>query len=129
MKQDKLYEIISSFYDFKINRIEIIKTELEIEISLPWSNVIGLESDYLLIKLLDCNEFKCEYYKVLSDQLIEAYPGKFIKDSHEVLAYNIDEIINDIIKIGCSEIVKMLNKIQNELEGTHQFINELKMIS
>lgn len=42
---------------------------------------------------------------------------------------NIDEIINDIIKIGCSEIVKMLNKIQNELEGTHQFINELKMIS
>jgi DNA-directed RNA polymerase subunit L len=41
---------------------------------------------------------------------------------------NIDEIINDVIKKGCLEIVKMLNIIQNELEGTHQFINELKII-
>ena len=64
MKQDKLYEIISSFYDFKILHIKKTETNLVIEISLPWSNVIGLESDYLLIKLLDCNEFKCEYYKV-----------------------------------------------------------------
>ena len=42
---------------------------------------------------------------------------------------NIDEIINDIVKVGCGEVIKMLNKIQNELESTHQFINELKMIS
>jgi DNA-directed RNA polymerase subunit L len=42
---------------------------------------------------------------------------------------NLDELINDIIKIGCNEIIKMLNKIQNELEGTSQFVNELKMIS
>jgi DNA-directed RNA polymerase subunit L len=42
---------------------------------------------------------------------------------------NLDELINDIIKAGCSEIIKMLNKIQNELEGTNQFVNELKMIS
>ena len=42
---------------------------------------------------------------------------------------NLDELINDIIKVGCSEIIKMLNKIQNELEGTSQFVNELKMIS
>jgi len=41
---------------------------------------------------------------------------------------NIDELINDVVKVGCAEIVKMLNKIQNELEGTHQFIGELKMI-
>ena len=42
---------------------------------------------------------------------------------------NLDELINSIIKVGCSEIIKMLNKIQNELEGTSQFVNELKMIS
>ena len=41
---------------------------------------------------------------------------------------NLDELINDIIKVGCNEIIKMLNKIQNELEATGQFINELKMI-
>ena len=31
---------------------------------------------------------------------------------------NLDELINGIIKVGCVEIVKMLNKIQSELEGT-----------
>jgi DNA-directed RNA polymerase subunit L len=41
---------------------------------------------------------------------------------------NLDELINDIIKVGCNEIIKMLNKIQNELECTSQFVNELKMI-
>lgn len=42
---------------------------------------------------------------------------------------NQEELLNDILKPGCMEIVKMLNKIQNELEGTPQFIGELKMIS
>jgi hypothetical protein len=92
MKQDKLYEIISSFYDFKINRIEKIETDLVIEISLPWSNVIGLKNDFLLIKLLNCSQFECEYYKIISDQLIEAYPGKFIKDSQVVVTSQINEI-------------------------------------
>ena len=54
---------------------------------------------------------------------------KYIIFSIQGQTDNIDEIINDIIKVGCSEIVKMLNKIQNELEGTGQFVNELKLIS
>jgi DNA-directed RNA polymerase subunit L len=41
---------------------------------------------------------------------------------------NQDELINDIIKPGCMEIIKMLNKIQYELESTQQFIKELKQI-
>ena len=53
MKQDKLYEIISSFYDFKIHRIQRIEFELVIEISLPWSNIIGLKSDVLVIRFID----------------------------------------------------------------------------
>ena len=40
----------------------------------------------------------------------------------------IDEIISDIIKPGCNEIIKMLNKIQHELEETVYFIKELKSI-
>ena len=92
MKQDKLYEIISSFYDFKIHSIKRIEFELLIEISLPWSNIIGLKSDVLVIRFIDCNQFECEYYKIVSDQLIEAYPGKFIKDSKEVNTSNIEEI-------------------------------------
>jgi len=41
---------------------------------------------------------------------------------------NLDELIGEILKPGCLEIVKMLNKIQNEMEGTSYFVNELKMI-
>ena len=41
---------------------------------------------------------------------------------------NLDELLTDVMKAGCGEIVKMLNKIQHELESTHQFIGELKMI-
>ena len=54
---------------------------------------------------------------------------KYIIFSIQGQTDNIDEIINDIIKVGCTEIVKMLNKIQNELEATGQFVNELKIIS
>jgi DNA-directed RNA polymerase II subunit RPB3 len=41
---------------------------------------------------------------------------------------NLDELITNVIKIGCGEIVKLLNKIQNELEATPAFISELKAI-
>jgi DNA-directed RNA polymerase subunit L len=41
---------------------------------------------------------------------------------------NLDALIGDVLKPGCLEIVKMLNKIQNEIEGTSYFVNELKMI-
>lgn len=42
---------------------------------------------------------------------------------------NFDELITTTMKPGCIEIVRMLNSIQNELEGTPYFINELKSIS
>jgi len=54
---------------------------------------------------------------------------KKIMFSIQGLNDNLDELINSIIKVGCTEIIKMLNKIQNELEGTSQFVNELKIIS
>ena len=42
---------------------------------------------------------------------------------------NLEELIGEVIKPGCAQIVKMLNKIQSEVEGTGQFINELKQIN
>jgi DNA-directed RNA polymerase subunit L len=42
---------------------------------------------------------------------------------------DIDEIITDVIKPGCMQIVKVLSKIQTELEGTQHFIRELKQIN
>jgi len=42
---------------------------------------------------------------------------------------NLDILINDIIKSGCSEIIMKLNQIQTEIEKTTAFVNELKFIS
>jgi DNA-directed RNA polymerase subunit L len=42
---------------------------------------------------------------------------------------SLEELIGDVIKPGCAQIIKMLNKIQSELEGTGQFVAELKMIN
>ena len=41
---------------------------------------------------------------------------------------NLEQLITDIIKPGCTEIIKMLNKILSELEATPYFINEIKSI-
>ena len=40
-----------------------------------------------------------------------------------------DTLVNTVIKPGCGEIVKLLNKIQNEMEGTPAFISEMKAIA
>ena len=41
---------------------------------------------------------------------------------------NLEQLIGEVFKPGCAEIIKMLNKIQNELEGTTYFVKELKSI-
>ena len=41
---------------------------------------------------------------------------------------NLDQLITDVIKLGCGEINKMLNKIQSELESTPYFVGEIKSI-
>ena len=40
----------------------------------------------------------------------------------------IEKVISEVFKPGCMEIIKMLNKIQHELEGTPHFSSELKRI-
>ena len=40
-----------------------------------------------------------------------------------------ENVVNTVIKAGCGEIVKLLNKIQNEMEGTPAFISEMKAIA
>ena len=42
---------------------------------------------------------------------------------------SVENLISEVIKPGCLQIIKVLNKIQDELEGTSQFISELKRIN
>ena len=84
------------------------------------SHLCMMYADYALPK----EQRKLKYVGYKKPHPLEKYIVIAIQGQTE----NIDEIINDVVKVGCLEIVKMLNKIQNELEGTHQFINELKII-
>jgi DNA-directed RNA polymerase subunit L/DNA-directed RNA polymerase alpha subunit len=99
----------------------IVKDEDETLGNIIQSHLCILYADFTLPK----EQRKLKYIGFKKPHPLE----KYIIFSIQGQTDNIDEIINDIIKVGCSEIVKMLNKIQNELEGTGQFVNELKLIS
>ena len=53
------------------------------------------------------------------------------KISSDLALFNelVETLISEVIKPGCIQIIKVLNKIQDELEGTQQFISELKRIN
>ena len=98
----------------------IVKDEDDTLGNIIQSHLCMMYADYALPK----EQRKLKYIGYKKPHPLEKYIIFAIQSQTD----NIDEIINEIIKKGCLEIVKMLNKIQNELEGTHQFINELKMI-
>jgi len=98
----------------------IVKNEDDTLGNIIQSHLCLMYSDYSLPK----EKQKLKYIGYKKPHPLEHY----IVFAIQGLTDNIDEIINDIIKPGCSEIVKILNKIQNDLEGTQQFVGELKMI-
>jgi DNA-directed RNA polymerase subunit L len=110
----KVSDQLNGGYEF------LVKDEDDTLGNIIQSHLCMMYADYALPK----EQRKLKYVGYKKPHPLEKYIVIAIQGQTE----NIDEIINDIVKVGCLEIVKMLNKIQNELEGTHQFINELKII-
>lgn len=111
----KSSEQLSGGYDI------IVKNEDDTLGNIIQTHLCLLYADYLIPK--DERKLKFIGYKrphPLEKHIIIAIQGN---------TDNIDTIINEIIKPGCAQIVKVLNKIQNELEGTQQFVSELKRIN
>ena len=99
----------------------IVKDEDDTLGNIIQSHLCLLYADYSLSK--EQRKLKFIGYKKphpLENHIIFAIQGQ---------TENLEELINDIVKPGCAEIIKMLNKIQHEIEETHQFVNELKHIS
>ena len=131
--KEKLHNFISNLIAKNENAITIkvsdqlnggyefhVKDEDDTLGNIIQSHLCMMYADYALPK----EQRKLKYVGYKKPHPLEKYIIIAIQGQTE----NIDEIINDVVKVGCLEIVKMLNKIQNELEGTHQFINELKII-
>lgn len=98
----------------------IVKNEDETLGNIVQAHLCMLFSDILLPKerrLLDYVGFKKMH--PLDEHIVFEIKG---------LDDNLDNLINNVIKPGCSEIVKQLNTIQHELESTPSFIAELKML-
>ena len=111
----KASEQLSGGYDI------IIKNEDDTLGNIVQTHLCLLYADYLLPK--EQKKLKFIGYKrphPLEKHIILAIQGE---------TDNIDSIINEILKPGCGQIVKILNKIQNDLEGTQQFVSELKRIN
>jgi len=131
--KDKIHSFISNLISKNENIITIkvseqlnggyeliVKDEDDTLGNIIQSHLCMMYSDYALPK----EQRKLTYIGYKKPHPLEKHIIFAIQGKND----NIDELINDVIKVGCLEIVKMLNKIQNELEGTHQFINELKVI-
>ena len=110
----KASEQLSGGYDI------IIKNEDDTLGNIIQTHLCLLYADYLLPK--EQRKLKFIGYKrphPLEKHIIIAIQGE---------TDNMETLIAEIIKPGCTQIVKVLNKIQNELEGTQQFVSELKRI-
>ena len=110
----KVSEQLSGGYDI------IVKDEDDTLGNIIQTHLCLLYADYLLPK--EQRKLKFIGYKrphPLEKHIIFAIQGE---------TNNIDTLVAEIIKPGCAQIVKVLNKIQNELEGTQQFVGELKRI-
>ena len=98
----------------------IVKNEDDTLGNIIQTHLCLLYADYLLPK--EQRKLKFIGYKrphPLEKHIIIAIQGE---------TDNMDTMITEIIKPGCSQIVKVLNKIQHELEGTQHFVSELKRI-
>jgi DNA-directed RNA polymerase subunit L len=131
--KDKINQFVSNLVSKNENEIEItpskqlndgfdlkVKNEDDTLGAIVQSHLCMLYADFALPKeqrLLNYIGYKRPH--PLENHIIFVIQGKTNK---------FEEIVATVIKPGCSEIIKMLNKIQNELEGTSYFVKELKMI-
>lgn len=98
----------------------IVKNENDTLGAIVQAHLCMLYADYLLPK----EQRKLKYIGYKNPHPLENYIIFLVQGMND----NLENLINDVLKQGCLEIVKMLNKIQNELEGTTYFVNELKSI-
>ena len=98
----------------------IVKNEDDTLGNIVQSHLCMLFTDFLLPK----EQRKLKYIGYKRPHPLEKHIIFAIQGNND----NLDELIGEVLKPGCLEIVKMLNKIQNELEGTSYFVNELKSV-
>jgi DNA-directed RNA polymerase subunit L len=131
--KDKINHFLSNLVSKNENEIEItpskqlndgfdlkVKNEDDTLGAIIQSHLCMLYADFALPKeqrLLTYIGYKRPH--PLENHIIFVIQGKSNK---------FEEIVATVIKPGCAEIIKMLNKIQNELEGTSYFVKELKAI-
>jgi DNA-directed RNA polymerase subunit L len=98
----------------------IVKNEDDTLGNIIQSHLCMLYADYTLPK----EQRKLKYVGYKRPHPLEKHIIFAVQGNND----NLEALIGEVLKPGCLEIVKMLNKIQNELEGTTYFVNELKMI-
>lgn len=98
----------------------IVKNEDDTLGNIVQSHLCMLYADYTLPK----EQRKLKYVGYKRPHPLEKHIIFAVQGNND----NLESLIGEVLKPGCLEIVKMLNKIQNELEGTTYFVNELKMI-
>lgn len=89
---EEIQEFNASFHNFKIESLEFCSSSLIIKTILPWAKLWNEDNFTLYIHYNNCTFLDCEYYPILNDEKIEAYPGKFIYQTEELHSNNPQKI-------------------------------------
>ncbi|MBI1836758.1 MAG: hypothetical protein HYR91_05780 [Flavobacteriia bacterium] len=82
-KTKELKCLIELFHNFKLLNIEFNDSTLKFKILLPWENLFEPDKLNIDIEFYQVSFFDCEYYPIISDELIPVSTVKFRKDSVE----------------------------------------------
>lgn len=133
-----LIDKINLFLSNLINRNKsVINIEPSKQISKGFDIYVKDENDTLgnIVQSYLANMF-CDYLIPIEERKLKfiGYKKPHPLENHIIFTVQaggkgIDEIIENVFVHGCKDIIKILNKINHELENTKQFTEEMKLIA
>lgn len=91
-KIEQIQKLNAMLHNFEIKVLQKQSQTLIIETILPWAKLWQKEDFELKIHYSNCTFLDCEYYPIVNEKMIEAYPGKFIKNTVESHSDKVEEI-------------------------------------
>ena len=85
-KQQEIADLLSMFHDFDIVTAELMGETLVLAITIPWGSMWE-KDDYsytIQLELMGCTYFSCDYYKILSTELIKIGENRYQKDTAKI---------------------------------------------
>lgn len=119
-KQQEINDLLSLFHDFDIVAAELNRETLVLAITIPWAS-LWKKDDYtytIRLELMGCTFFKCDFYKIISKELIKLEDKRYQRDTEKITTTNPSDLNVLELSIQSSKNIKLntyeLHCISNE---------------